>query len=254
MTRRARLPAAGRQHGYTLLEVAIALAVVGLLGAGLYGAQQALYSHGSQGQAQAEAERARQAVLAYALRMQRLPCPDTAGNGWASHADGQCTQASGWLPYETLGLAGAAAPGANGRRLAYAALRVSGGPDLFRPSAGAAPVDYSPGGEAALYEALRRAGQMPYDGAALRLATARQGVADPCAGAGQVNPAFVVIAPATPATGGALPVFSAAHAALARGAALCAIAPAGGRANQNSDAVAAVGTAELLGWLTARAH
>ncbi|MGK0598661.1 prepilin-type cleavage/methylation domain-containing protein, partial [Bordetella bronchiseptica] len=57
-----------------------------------------------------------------------------------------------------------------------------------------------------------------------------------------------------PAAGGALPVFSAAHAALARGAALCAIAPAGGRANQNSDAVAAVGTAELLGWLAARAH
>lgn len=253
MTRRARPSAAGRQHGYTLLEVAIALAVVGLLGAGLYGAQQALYSHGSQGQAQAEAERARQAVLAYALRMQRLPCPDTAGNGWASQADGQCARASGWLPYETLGLAGAA-PGANGRRLAYAALRVSGGPDLFRPSAGAAPVDYSPGGQAALYEALRRAGQMPYDGAALRLATARQGVADPCADAGQVNPAFVVIAPATPAASGALPVFSAAHAALARGAALCAIAAAGGRANQNSDAVAAVGTAELLGWLTARAH
>ncbi|MFJ0785432.1 prepilin-type N-terminal cleavage/methylation domain-containing protein, partial [Bordetella bronchiseptica] len=109
MTRRARPSAAGRQQGYTLLEVAIALAVVGLLGAGLYGAQQALYSHGSQGQAQAEAERARQAVLAYALRMQRLPCPDTTGNGWASHADGQCSQASGWLPYETLGLAGAAA-------------------------------------------------------------------------------------------------------------------------------------------------
>ncbi|KDB73617.1 prepilin-type cleavage/methylation N-terminal domain protein, partial [Bordetella bronchiseptica CA90 BB1334] len=129
MTRRARPSAAGRQHGYTLLEVAIALAVVGLLGAGLYGAQQALYNHGSQGQAQAEAERARQAVLAYALRMQRLPCPDTAGNGWASQADGQCARASGWLPYETLGLAGAAAPGANGRRLAYAALRVPGGPD-----------------------------------------------------------------------------------------------------------------------------
>ncbi|CCJ48071.1 type II secretion system protein [Bordetella parapertussis] len=170
MTRRVRPSAAGRQQGYTLLEVAIALAVVGLLGAGLYGAQQALYSHGSQGQAQAEAERARQAVLA------------------------------------------------------YAALRVPGGPDLFRPSAGAAPVDYSPGGEAALYETLRRADQ--------------SGVRRDCARH----------------AGGALPVFSAAHAALARGAALCAIAPAGGRANQNSDAVAAVGTAELLGWLAARAH
>ncbi|MFJ0874388.1 prepilin-type cleavage/methylation domain-containing protein, partial [Bordetella bronchiseptica] len=106
------------------------------------------------------------------------------------------------------------------------------------------------------YAPLRGPALSPTAGAALRRPPAPQGVADPCAGAGatQVNPAFVVIAPATPAAGGALPVFSAAHAALARGAALCAIAPAGGRANQNSDAVAAVGTAELLGWLAARAH
>lgn len=94
------------EAGFTLLEMALTLVVMAVLvslGVGLQlGATQA---------DQAAVQRARlsqahEAVLAFALALKRLPCPDLTGSGAESlAADGvDCAGTVGWLPYVSLAL------------------------------------------------------------------------------------------------------------------------------------------------------
>lgn len=98
----------GRQHGFTFVELAVVLAVVGLMTwatASAFGSSNQLRDRDRAVQL---GETLRQAVRVFALVNARLPCPDTDGDGdgWEGGAAGVCDDAdqAGWLPYRSLGL------------------------------------------------------------------------------------------------------------------------------------------------------
>lgn len=104
---RMRPPSAHRrQTGFSLVELAVALAVLTLLTWAVSNA----YGSGSRQQernrALAEGENLKQAIRAFALRNHRLPCPDATGSGWEGDATGTCQAGveTGWVPYRSLGM------------------------------------------------------------------------------------------------------------------------------------------------------
>jgi prepilin-type N-terminal cleavage/methylation domain-containing protein len=121
---------ARRQRGFSLVEMAVVLLIVGLLLGGLLGSVGALEKRRRATDTDARLEEIRDALVAFAIANRRLPCPanpatpDTvAGAGLenAPTATGCAGGASGVLPAATLGLP---AGDAWGRRFTY---RVSAG-------------------------------------------------------------------------------------------------------------------------------
>lgn len=94
------------QAGVTVLEIAVALAIVGVLTIAAWRLQQGMLT-GRTVQAEVDlAARADGAVLAYMVRNARLPCPSSSEKGLED-----CSINDGYLPWRTIGLpdAGAAA-------------------------------------------------------------------------------------------------------------------------------------------------
>jgi len=94
--------------GFSLIEMAIVLLIVGLL----LGSLMMPLSHQAELRryttTQASLADIREAVLGYALANDALPCPATAAsNGLAAASGGGCTVQHGFLPAVTIGLAGA---------------------------------------------------------------------------------------------------------------------------------------------------
>lgn len=105
-TRRARR----RMRGFTLVEIAIALAVFALmLGGGIM-----IFTKQTELQREKDARllltTARDALIGYAQANGRLPCPATATSGGveAPAGGGACTANPGYLPARTLGIANGA--------------------------------------------------------------------------------------------------------------------------------------------------
>lgn len=112
---------ARQQHGFTFVEMAVVLALVGLMAWAVstaYGNSAALRDRDRAVQV---GESLRQALRAFALVNARLPCPDTAGSGWEGNAAGNCAAGdqAGGFPYRSLGMD---LPSAN-FRAAYAVYR-----------------------------------------------------------------------------------------------------------------------------------
>lgn len=99
------------QLGFTLVEMAIVLVIVGLLISGLLiplGVQRDLRDYG---EARAELAELREALIGFAMSNSAsdgrpyLPCPDTNGNGDENReVAGGCTDAAGEVPWVLLGL------------------------------------------------------------------------------------------------------------------------------------------------------
>ena len=94
-------------HGFTLVELAVVLALIGLLLGSLMYTLSAQTDQRAREQTQRTLEQARDAVLGFAIANGRLPCPATAAsNGIESPAGGAvaCTNPNdGFLPAVTLG-------------------------------------------------------------------------------------------------------------------------------------------------------
>lgn len=103
MTRRG-LPSIDHARGALLVDVAMALVVTGVLAAVSLGTFTDVFRARK---SSADVElllRAKQAVLQFALRNERLPCPDTSGTGYEGNGSA-CSGASyGALPVHALGL------------------------------------------------------------------------------------------------------------------------------------------------------
>ncbi|HWV89541.1 MAG TPA: type II secretion system protein [Burkholderiales bacterium] len=100
--RRLRL----RQRAFTLVEVAVVLAIIGLLLGSLMYTLSAQTEQRARGETQRTLEQAREAILGYAVAHGRLPCPASAASmGVESPAGGgDCTNYyDGFLPAVTLG-------------------------------------------------------------------------------------------------------------------------------------------------------
>ena len=109
--------------GFSLVELAVVLAVLGLLAAGLLVPLETQLESRDRALAQRELEQAREALYGFAMRFGRLPCPDADGDGRADptfdatrKATASCTRAEGDLPGVDLGV-----PAVDpwGRRLRY---------------------------------------------------------------------------------------------------------------------------------------
>jgi prepilin-type N-terminal cleavage/methylation domain-containing protein len=95
-----------RQGAFTLIEMAVVLAIIGLLLGSLMYTLSAQTEQRARGETQRTLEQAREAILGYAVANGRLPCPASAASmGVESPAGGgDCSNYyDGFLPAVTLG-------------------------------------------------------------------------------------------------------------------------------------------------------
>lgn len=95
-----------REKGFTLVEMAVALVVIGLLTWAVSSAYQNMQPMADRNKAVQLGEQARDSLRSFALMHKRLPCPDLNGNGREGDASGGCPEGrdSGLLPYYSLGI------------------------------------------------------------------------------------------------------------------------------------------------------
>ena len=95
-----------KNKGFTLVEMAIVLVIIGLLATAFLTPLSAQLEQSRNTEARRDLAEIREALLGYAVINSRLPCPDTTGDG----VDDGCTNTNtanstgGNLPWVTLGL------------------------------------------------------------------------------------------------------------------------------------------------------
>ena len=97
--------------GFSLVELAVVLAVLGLLAAGMLMPLEVQMESRDRAAAQRQLEQAREALYGFAMRFGRLPCPDVDGDGRPDpafdatrKATASCIRAEGSLPGLALGV------------------------------------------------------------------------------------------------------------------------------------------------------
>jgi prepilin-type N-terminal cleavage/methylation domain-containing protein len=96
------------QKGFSLVEMAIVLVIVGLMIGGLITPLAMQLEQRKGAETQKALDEAREALIGYALRYGHLPCPAvSAANGLEDRREMQCANGKrqGFLPWATLGLA-----------------------------------------------------------------------------------------------------------------------------------------------------
>jgi prepilin-type N-terminal cleavage/methylation domain-containing protein len=104
----AAWPPAAAQRGFSLVEMAFALVVSGLLSWAAFTSFETVSAQRDLERGRAEAQKAQSILRAFALRHGRLPCPDagTTATGYESLSAGTCAVGVqlGWFPYVSVGL------------------------------------------------------------------------------------------------------------------------------------------------------
>lgn len=100
---------AARQRGFTLLEMAIVVFIVGMLTAGLIGPVQVQLEARDRRKTLDYMEQVAESLYGYALTHRRVPCPDTNGDGmedppFTLGTGGDCDAETGFLPFAELGV------------------------------------------------------------------------------------------------------------------------------------------------------
>ncbi len=108
-----------RQAGFSLVELALVLMIVGLLTAGTLSAlssqrEQVKYADTEQALAQTK-----QALLSFLVVNKFLPCPDSTGDGLENRSNQACDVVAGDVPYRDIGLRLADVRDGFGNRLRY---------------------------------------------------------------------------------------------------------------------------------------
>ncbi|MDO8811017.1 MAG: type II secretion system protein [Gallionella sp.] len=95
-----------RLPGFTLLEMAIVLTIVGLLLGGLLPVISGQMDQQRRNETRKYMDEVRDALLGYAISTanKHLPCPDTNGDGMAEAICSTAAQQVGTLPYKDLGV------------------------------------------------------------------------------------------------------------------------------------------------------
>jgi len=90
--------------GFTLVEMAIVLAIIALLLGGLLPVISGQIEQQRRTETRKYMDEVRDALLGYAIANKHLPCPDTGSDGIENRTGTSCTQQAGTLPYNTLGV------------------------------------------------------------------------------------------------------------------------------------------------------
>jgi len=97
------------QRGFTFVEMAVVLVVVGLLSWASFSAYETVNKQQDRSQAQAMAREMQSQLRTFSMRHGRLPCPDNSllGTGYEGLVGGVCGGGNqlGWFPYVSLGMA-----------------------------------------------------------------------------------------------------------------------------------------------------
>lgn len=239
-----------RPAGFTLVEVAVVAGILGLLALTMTSAFESMGQARARNGAQADAEAARQALRHFLLRNKRLPCPDNSAygdRGREAGGSGTCPGglSVGWLPYESLGLQ---LP-VRSQRLRYGVRRGSDA-DLVAPTPGAIDgPDLE--GSAGLTSALSKVATAAASSSFPYYAATATATGTTCGGGDLINPAFVLVAPATDRDGGGgnHAGFDAPNLGFADGSDTCTAAPSRPASIAYDDVVVAESSTSLLGWL-----
>jgi prepilin-type N-terminal cleavage/methylation domain-containing protein len=94
-----------RQEGFSLVELAIVMVVIGLIAAAS-GAYLNMTQSSNELATDAQLAKLSESVVEFARTRLRLPCPDTAGQGYEALSAGVCGTGVqvGWFPYLSMGL------------------------------------------------------------------------------------------------------------------------------------------------------
>jgi prepilin-type N-terminal cleavage/methylation domain-containing protein len=92
------------QAGFSLVEMAIVLAIVGLLLSGLLPAISSQIEQQRRNETRKYMDEVRDALLGYAIANKHLPCPDTNGDGTAELTCTTVASQIGTLPYKDFGV------------------------------------------------------------------------------------------------------------------------------------------------------
>lgn len=93
-----------RQAGFSLVELAIVLAIMGVLMAGAFTGLSIQRAHAKYESSSQRLNQVKDALMSFVLINRYLPCPDTNGNGYENRSGNQCASDSGRIPYLILGL------------------------------------------------------------------------------------------------------------------------------------------------------
>ncbi|MBU0746895.1 MAG: type II secretion system GspH family protein [Gammaproteobacteria bacterium] len=94
------------QAGFSLIEVAIALVVAGLMSWAAFSGYVTVSEQQEIERGRAEGQQLQSILRAFALRNGRLPCPGTSPDGYETLTGGACSPGNqlGWFPYVSVGL------------------------------------------------------------------------------------------------------------------------------------------------------
>jgi len=97
-------PTPAQQSGFSLIEMAVVMVVLGLALGGLLMPLSVQIENSARKETQTEMAVIKEALMGFAMANGRLPCPDTTGDGQENQTALLCTRAYGDLPHGTLGV------------------------------------------------------------------------------------------------------------------------------------------------------
>lgn len=245
LPRRVPTRPGNRNAGFTLVEVAMVLLLIGLIAAISTGVFSSALGSREVRTATAIGAEAEGAILAFARTHNRLPCPDTNGDGREGNAAGTCPAGveMGWVPYESLGMQRPA----TASRAVYGVHRdVVANTDLVAPAIGVPS-------RSDFIHALARGAALTTAVSSHVYLTGDNGAhgAEDCAGNLVLNPAFAVVVPASDRDGDGNNLDGINAVLPAVGS--CLAAPGRAPGNTFDDRVTATGFAALLGAISTNA-
>ena len=236
------------QGGFSMVEVAIALVVAGLMSWAAFTGYETVTAQQEVERGRAEADQLQSIVRAFALRHGRLPCPDSdaVADGYENPPSGNCAAGNqvGWFPYVSVGL-----PMPTDKFLArysvYRGATADSDLALIAERTGDSPGDSTYRDVTDLIRALNNVSALAFDPAKTYL-TGDAGVAGviDCATNRVMTAAYWIIVPLQDKSGDGNR-FDAPHTP----SSVCAASPSAPLRFGSDDVVVAESPAQLAGWL-----